>query len=716
MKQTLLATFAIFFSLISLAQDKKPTLEQVWSSYMFYPQTSYKTKPLPNSEQYLKVYKNKIYSTDYKNGEDSKLIVDLNNYSDFKLNKRNYWFNNQANKVLTANDVEPIYRHSFSGKYSIFDLSTQKTQTIANDSVIQSVHFSPDGERVAYVFENNLFIQENDSIIQVTSDGKRNHVINGLADWVYEEEFAIEEAYKWSPDSRYILYLKTNESKVKQMQIPVYNGEYPEMYTFKYPKTGEENSDIEAWVYDTKLCKNILLANAKQKGYEYIPRIEWTSDEKSCAVWFTNRQQNKLDIHKINVEDLSSSTIYSEQTDTYLELSDQMYFTGSDGWFIMLTNSEAYRYLNLYNDRGQKVSRLSPDNKDVTEIFGYDEATKTIYFQVATSPLERHVYKYSLKTNLLSPVVTKKGTNSIEIVAEGKYLIHKHSSANSLPQFVLLDNKGKKIRDLQLNDRNQAFNMNYSLPEKSFFKFQNKSGDSLNGWMILPPKFKKNKKHPVLFTIYGGPGYQTVQDKWTYDYYWHAVLANEGYIIVSVDCRGSGARGSEFQKQTYKQLGVKEAEDFIAAAEYMATKKFVDPARIGIQGWSYGGYMSLLALCMSDNVFKAGIAIAPVSDWKFYDSIYTERFMDTPENNEEGYKNSSVLTYINGMNENLLLIHGSFDDNVHVQHSHSVAKELVKKNIPFEYMIYPDKNHSIYGDNARFHLFNKVFDFIYDSL
>jgi len=707
----------IFLLLISACiqftgQTKNISLEQIWKTFDFYPQTSYKTYDKPDSELYLQVKADSLISRSYILPEYSETVAVVDSSSEFLINPQKYWINKPANLLLSATDCNAIYRYSYSARYSLYDIESKTSKPVYNDSLIQSAQFSPNGESISFVCNNNLFIQHNDSIIQITKDGQNNKIINGLPDWVYEEEFQLSDAYEWSPDSRFILYLKFDESEVKQMQLPFYQGKYPEQYSFKYPKAGEQNSDVSLWVYDTQSGKNSLLLNAFVEGFEYIPRIQWNSNKPDqCIAWLLNRRQNKLKITSITIPNKKVQTLYEEESDTYLETGSMVYFSENSEHYCHISDSGMHR--TLIDNTGKIIS---PPQSDVTEVFGYNKSDDAVYFQVAVTAMERQVFKYRFSDKKLQQLTHSPGFHSVRIVAGGKYLIEKYSSHSKLPQFSLTDTNGKFIRMLEDNSDKQKKMKAYEFPERQFFSFVTERGDTLNGWKILPPNYKKNSKYPLLLTVYGGPSHQTVTNSWDYGYYWQVCLAQRGYIVASVDCRGTESRGNHFKKQTYGKLGIMEAEDFISAANYLKNQKYVDAERIGIQGWSYGGYMALMSLCLSDDVFKAGIAIAPVSDWQFYDNIYAERYMNTPQNNPQGYRESSVASYINGMNEKLLLMHGSFDDNVHIQNSHIVAKELIKQGKDFEYMVYPDSNHSIFKGNARIHLFKKMFSFIEQNL
>jgi len=598
------------------------------------------------------------------------------------------------------------------------DLQTKQLKPLNTEEKQMYADFSPTGSKVAYVLNNNLYYKdlESDELTQITEDGEKNKIINGASDWVYEEELSLSQAFEWSPDGNYIAFYRFDESEVKLWNMKIYNDLYPEQEQFKYPKAGEKNSEVEIRIYNLKRDKH--QAAGIDPDYEYITGIKWNEGSGELAVISSNRFQNELTISLVDPKKLRSRVIHTETSNTYIEMPFDVHFLNNGKEFIVMSEKDGYRHFYLYETKARLKKQITEGKFPVTEFYGLDANEKWLYYQAADpSPLERHIYKVNINTGKKVMLSERNGTNSADFSKSFDYYLNYHTAANQ-PYYISLNkNSGKEIRSLKDNRQLLKKLDEYAISQKQFFDFTTAEGIELNAWMIKPPNFDETKQYPVFITIYGGPGYQTVQDSWGgSNYFWHQHLAQKGYIVVSVDMRGSGSRGSEFKKITYKQLGKYETIDLIETAKYLAGLDYVDGDRIGVQGWSYGGYMSSLAILKGAAHFKAAIAVAPVTNWRFYDSIYTERYMQTPQDNSSGYDDNSPINHVEKLKGDYLLIHGTADDNVHFQNTAEMISALVEADKQFDLFIYPDKNHSIYGGNTRYHLYKKMTNFLLKNL
>jgi dipeptidyl-peptidase-4 len=639
-----------------------------------------------------------------------------------------YSFSKDETKLLIQTETESIYRHSFYAIYYVHDLTTKKTTPISDKGKGKQrlAEFSPDGSKVAFVRNNNIFFvdlalkQEE----QVTRDGENNKIINGATDWVYEEEFAFDKGFQWSPKSNRIAYYKFDESKVKEFGMDMYGELYPERYTFKYPKAGEVNSTISIHVYDVLSTADRRLDLGSENDI-YIPRIKWTNNNDALCVMRLNRHQNHLeflvtDLSLIQPFDIALKSIYDEKADTYIDVNDALSFLADGTGFVWNSERNGYNHLYHFDMTGKVVTQLTMGAWDVVDFYGFEPSTQTVYFSSSeVSATEKHVYsctfkKGKVKTNKLS---TKAGVNDATFSKGFKYYILNHSDANTPTTFSLHDQSGKMIRSLVDNSALNERLKKYNLTKREFFTFKNSDGIDLNCWMMKPTNFDSNKKYPVLVAIYGGPGHNTVMNQWEgRNMMWHQLLCQEGYIVVSVDPRGTQYRGRDFKHATYMNLGKLETNDFIDFAKYLGQQSYVDSKRIGMQGWSYGGYMTSLCMTKGADYYTTGIAVAPVTNWKYYDSVYTERFMRTPQENSGGYENNSPINFVSSLKGKYLLVHGSADDNVHFQNTMDMITALVKANKQFDLFVYPNKNHGISGGTTRLHLFTKMTDYLKTNL
>jgi dipeptidyl-peptidase-4 len=714
---------------LSYAQSnaqEKITLEQIWASGMFQPESVYGLKSMNDGVHYTLLDNDrgstqKINQYAYATGELVKSIVDLSiielaetKGAPFKVD--GYSFSSDEKKILFSTQTEKIYRHSTRSKYYVYDIASKKIELLSTEKQRYAT-FSPTGDKVAFVRDNNLFVKGigDDGVeTKLTYDGEKNAIINGATDWVYEEEFAFDKAFFWSPTGNSIAYYKFNESSVKEFNMPIYGTLYPQDNPFKYPKAGEKNSTVQIEV--ANIINGNVSTYSPEASVEYIPRVKWSKTDDALIIYTMNRHQSNLKLVNYNPSEESSSILYEEDNEAYIDITDNFYVVGANKGFIFTSEKSGFNHLHYQSWNGSKNYQITKGDWEVTEVYGFEEKSGTIYFQGAKkSPMDREVYKTSIKGSEPEKLTPLAGWNKATFSSGFKYFINYHSTASS-PSYISLHKiSGKEIRVLK---DNTVLNLTLTKCDISKPEFMTipVNGEKLNAYMIKPSNFDPSKKYPVLMYVYGGPGSQTVKNSWGgANYLWYQMLAQKGYIIVSVDNRGTGARGEKFKKLTYKQLGKYETEDQISSAKWLANQSYVDANRIGIWGWSYGGYMSSLCLFKGNDVFKTAIAVAPVTNWKYYDSIYTERYMQTPEENS-GYDENSPITHVDSLKGNYLLIHGTGDDNVHFQNSIEMVTALQKANKQFDFMMYPNKNHGIYGGNTRLQLFQMLTNYVEENL
>ena len=730
-KFSLFSFIVLFLSVnISQAQDslKNITLEDIWTNYSFYPLSVRGINSLSNGRQYTSIKKGSVVVYDYKSGDSVTTLVKASELipkgEEGPIKLGSFSMSKDETKFLIPTETDAIYRHSSVSKYYVWDTDSKKLSNLSSDKQ-RLADFSPDGSKVAFVRDNNIFIKnlETGKELRLTSDGKFNSIINGTCDWVYEEEFGFTKAFFWSPDGKKIAYYRFDESRVKEYTLTTYGELYPELYTYKYPKAGEDNSLVEIFVYNLESGTSVKMDIGKETD-QYIPRIKWTQDPNVLSIQRLNRLQNHLEILLADAANGTSQIMYSEDNKYYIDITDDLTFLPGNKLFLITSEKDGYKHLYLYNIDGTLNKQLTTGNWEVSKVYGYDTKKKQVFYQSSEgSPLNRDIYFVTLKgkrTNISSRI----GTNDAAFSKNYKYFINTWKDANTPPVISVNYANGKQVRILEDNHKLFEKMQKFNLSEQFFFKIESpeftlpdgKQVD-LNAWAIYPPDFDITKQYPVLITIYGGPGSQTVTNSFGYfNYFWYQMLAQNGFIVVSVDNRGTGARGEEFKKMTYQELGKYETLDYIETAKYLGSLDYIDKNRIGIFGWSYGGFMAANALFRGADYFSTAIAVAPVTNWRYYDNIYTERFMRTPQENPDGYDNNSPINHVDKMKGNFLLIHGSADDNVHFQNTMDLITALVKSNKQFDLMVYPNKNHSIYGGNTRYHLYKKMTDFLYEKM
>ena len=704
---------------------EKITLEQIWASGMFRSESVYGLKSMNDGVHYTLLDNDrgstqKINQYAYATGELLKTIVDLSNIAleetkgaPFKVD--GYSFSSNEKKLLFSTQTEKIYRHSTRSKYYVYDIATKKIELLSADKQRYAT-FSSSGNQVAFVRANNLFVKnlETGKELQLTSDGKKNEIINGATDWVYEEEFAFDKAFFWSPTGNSIAYYKFNESAVKEFNMPIYGTLYPQDNPFKYPKAGEKNSTVQIEV--ANIISGNISTYSPEANVEYIPRVKWSKTDDALIIYTMNRHQSNLKLINYNPTEKSSSVLHEENNDAYIDITDNFYVVGANKGFIFTSEKSGFNHLHYQSWNGSKNFQITKGEWEVTDVYGFEENSGTIYFQGAkNSPMNREVYKTSIKGSGPQKLTPLAGWNNATFSSGFKYFINYHSTVSSPSYISLHKNSGKEIRVLKDNTVLNLTLTKCDISKPEFLTIP-VNGETLNAYMIKPSNFDPSKKYPVLMYVYGGPGSQTVKNSWGgANYLWYQMMAQKGYIIVSVDNRGTGARGEKFKKLTYKQLGKYETEDQISSAKWLAGQSYVDASRIGIWGWSYGGYMSSLCLFKGNDIFKTAMAVAPVTNWKYYDSIYTERYMQTPEENS-GYDENSPITHVDSLKGNYLLVHGTGDDNVHFQNSIEMVTALQKANKQFDFMMYPNKNHGIYGGNTRLQLFQMLTNYVEENL
>ncbi|WP_177602074.1 S9 family peptidase [uncultured Phocaeicola sp.] len=731
--KSLFALFTLLFLCLGM-QAQKVTLQDV-AQGTYRAKNIYGLRPMLDGEHYTQISSDhkRIVKYSFKTGKEVEAIFDVTKARDCNLKTfDDYIMSPDEKLILIQTETKPIYRHSFTAVYYIYNVRNNTLEPLSNNGPQQVPLFSPDGNQIAFVRNNNIFLVKllfGNSESQVTKDGEYNKVLNGIPDWVYEEEFSFNRAFDFSADSKMIAYIRFDESQVPMYSFPWYKGmapakeeyaTYPGSYTYKYPKAGEVNSTVTVHTYDIKshVTRQMDLPLDKDG---YIPRIKFTSDPEKLAIMTLNRHQNRFDLYLANPRSATCKVAIRDEAEQYIKEQEYGSIAFYPNHIVLMSERDGYNHLYLYTIAGNLIRQITKGNYEVTSLQGYDESTGTTYYTSNEgSPLRTAVYKIDSKGKK-TKLSAKEGTNSALFSKNFAYFINTYSSKDTPTEITLNDNKGRKLGTLLDNKELKEQISRLNMPTKEFFTFKTSEGVELNGWIMKPVNFDANKKYPVIMHQYSGPGSQQVLDKWGIGSFgdggmFEAYMCDKGYIMVCVDGRGTGGRGAAFEKCTYLSIGVKESKDQVETARYLSTLPYIDGSRIGIWGWSFGGYNTLMSMSDGSGAFKAGVAIAAPSDWHFYDTVYTERFMRTPKENGEGYNAGSAISRAPQLQGKLLLIHGTADDNVHYQNAAEYSEALVQANKQFEMQVYTNRNHGISGGNTRNHLMNRVANFFLENL
>lgn len=708
-------TFLSICLTTATAQLKDISIPHIWEDYRFYPKMVPGFNFMNDGKHYSVAENGKIIQYDLTSGKRNAIIYELED-----LSFSDYTFSANENHIVLETAREQIYRRSSRANFYIWDRSKKELTPVSEAGKQRYATLDPQGKKIAFVRGNNLFYKdlETKKEVQVTKDGKVNSIINGATDWVYEEEFAMSRAFVWSPDGSKIAFLRFDESRVKEFTYTSFTGDlYPVYNTFKYPKAGEVNAAVSAHIFDLETNKTVMV-DVKGEDDQYLPRIKWANNKQLCVTRL-NRLQNDLTLLLANPKTGKTSVLLQEKNKYFIDIHDNLTFLEKEEQFIWTSDADGYNHLYLYNMKGKKVRQLTKGNFDVIEFYGLDTRTKRLYFQAAKqSAKHRGIYYTTINGGTAKALHQEQGDNSAQFSSTFEYYVNTYSNATTPPSYkVYQTSNNSVVRTIEDNKPLVEQLKTYKLGKYEFFDFTNSDKATLHGWMIKPPNFDPKKEYPVFMYVYGGPGKQTVMDSWGgQNYLWFQMLAQQGYIVVSVDNRGTDARGEAFRKSTYMNLGGLETKDQIEVAHYLADLPYVNRERIGIFGWSFGGYLSTSCLAKGSDIFKMAIAVAPVINWKWYDTIYTERYMRTPKDNNKGYENNSPINFAGQIRGKYLLVHGMADDNVHFQNAAEMARALIAKNIPFEEAYYPNKNHGIYGGYTRSHLYKKMTAFVLENL
>lgn len=669
-------------------------------------------RSMNDGEHYTTMSDGQIGKFSYRTGERTAVLFD-GKKSEPAIDLKDYMLSADEQRILLKTDVKPVYRRSSTAEYWIYTLSDGRLTRLSANGPQQEATFSPDGTRVAFVRDNNLFVADPAAAaeLQITDDGRFNYILNGIPDWVYEEEFGFSRAFEWSPDGKKLAYMRFDESRVPEFSMNLFGGRlYPEVYTFKYPKAGEPNSVVEVWCYDLA-SKGKTRMDLGAETDQYIPRIRWTPSGDLLA-YRLNRAQNRFEVLMADAAG-NSRAIYEETNARYVERvnDESLTFLPDGDRFVVRSEKEGYMHLYLYSIRKGFLNKITDGPWEVTRVVGV-ENENVYYLSTESSPLRRHLYCIRLGGTGKKRLTEDEGTYAIAPSRGFRYFISYFSNTATPNRVTLHRADGKPVRTLEDNAALAAKIRSLKVPAKEFFTFRLPGGTELYGYMIKPQDFDPARRYPLFMTQYNGPGSQSVADRWTLG--WEDVLVQEGYIVACVDGRGTGFRGEEFKKSTYLNLGRYELEDQIEAARYLGTFPYVDPSRIGIYGWSYGGFMALNCILKGNDLFKAAIAVAPVTSWRFYDTVYTELYNGNPHDNPAGYDDNSPLHFAEQLKGKLLIAHGTADDNVHMQNTYEMMGQLVSYDKPFEMYAYPDKDHGM--GTARHHLMERCIDFVLRNL
>lgn len=686
--------------------------------------------PLKGTSEYAQMSSDskKIVKYSFKTGKETGVLFDVADTKGVSINDFEGYKISDDGRILIQTNTKRIYRRSYKADFYLYDIKNKTMKKLSEKGLQQIPTFSPDGKHIAFVRDNNIFITDGKTEKQITTDGKFNEIINGVPDWVNEEEFGFNNALAWSSDGKTLSWIRYDESKVKTYSLQTFMGSkptrkeftvYPGEYAYKYPKAGEDNSKVTVWAHN--------LINGKTLQYQlpldtdgYVPRVKTFPRENQILIYTMNRHQDMLNLYVSNPLTGTCRLLIKENVPKYVKEEAMEGISIMKNCILLPSDRDGYMHLYLYSLEGKLIRQIEKGAYDVTKVYGYDEKTGSTYFQAAgKTPMQRETYVAD-KHGKVSCLSLKDGWNDAVFSGDYKFFLNTWSDRNHPYVYTIYDNRGKMIREVLNNDTLLANIVKYDIPTKEFFKFTTSEGIELNGWMMKPSDFDENKKYPVIMHQYSGPGSQQVVDSWSIGSMgnggiFDAYLSQKGFIIVSVDGRGTGGRGAEFEKCIYQRLGDLESKDQVEAALWLGKEKYVDAGRIGIWGWSFGGFNTLMSMSEGRNTFKAGVSIAPPTNWRYYDTVYTERYMRTPQENPDGYA-TNPIERVGKLNGKLLICHGIADDNVHIQNAYEYSEALVQADKDFKENFYTNRNHSIYGGNTRNHLLRQVAEWFINNL
>lgn len=712
--------FGFVISTSFLSAQEEITLQDIWQDYTFYARSVPGFSFMADGQHYSRLEDGKINRYDLTSGELVETILDaeqLGTQGGFSGTINSYEFSGDERMIVIKSATEQIYRRSSIADFYVYDRTGGQLSRVYEGGKISYATLSPDNTKIAFCYANDLYCKDlkTDRLQRITTDGIKNKIINGSTDWVYEEEFSIVKAFEWSPDSKHIGFVRFDESQVPQFTMTRFNGAlYPDYETWKYPKVGEKNADVSAHIYSLKAGTTAKVDVGSEVDI-YLPRITW-ADRDRFVVTKLNRHQNHLQLYASTTKG-TSKILYQEKNKYYIDVTDDLTFL-KDGSFVWTSEKEGYNQIYHHNKDGSLRTKVTPGAYDVTALYGVSEDKGRIYYQSAEQgPLVKHVYSVALDGGDKRLHTVAMGSNRAQWSSTYDYYVNSYSTINTPPVYTVWAEDNTPVRTIEDNAALKEKQASYGVTEVEYIAFTSASGIDLEGYVIKPPDFDASKRYPLFMYQYSGPGSQSTDDSWKgNNYWWFQMLAQQGYIVACVDGRGTGNRGEEWKKMTYLELGKYEVIDQIDAATYLGSLDYIDKDRIGIYGWSYGGYMSSLAILKGNDVFKAAIAVAPVTSWQWYDTIYTERYMRTVAENQRGYADNSPVYFADRLRGAYLLVHGLADDNVHWQNTAEMANALIKANKQYDTYLYPNRNHSIYGDNARIHLFTKMTNFIQQNI
>ena len=722
-KYFILSIFLFFLSTgIAHAQSKLLKNEDIWANRDLQAKSVQRFTSMKDGKSYVRLEKGSILRFSFNSGKFIDTLLSANKliFQGEKIPIFTFKFSDDEKWIIIQSNIKSIYRHSYVSDVYLYN---RETQSLLEESFsgVRYPSFSPDGKKIAFVQQNNLMTYDLTlkEIYSVTGDGMKNMIINGAVDWVYEEEFSMSVGYQWSPDSRYLAYYRFDESPVMHFSMDIYNGDlYPHREEFKYPKVGMQNSMVDIFIMDFVGNQMAHCQFGLDPNDMYLPRMQFSLQPGKLLVQVLNRFQNEWKVLMVEASSGEFKELYSETSKQYIDINDAFYLFPDKTTLLFTSEKDGYNQIYKLDLNSGKSEKIGPENFDVDKILHMDEKQALIYFSGTNKgPQERHLYSIDIKKKKLSQITTESGWHQISFAGGGNYYLDQFSTMTTPPVYTLYETKNNKGTVLENNEELVNKINDFNIGKVSFGSFKTTQGTDLNYWKILPPDFDPNKTYPLLLHVYGGPGSQTVKNAWGHgNYLWHQLLAQQGYIVISVDNRGTGFRGAEFKKGTYLNLGKQETEDQIEAAKYFGKEQYIDAKRIGIWGWSYGGFMSALCISKGSDYFKTAIAVAPVTHWKYYDNIYTERYMQTENENSEGYEENAPINHVDKIKGNFLIVHGTADDNVHFQHTAEMVKAMIEKNIPFESEFYPNHSHGISGGMTRLHLYNRMTKYILEKL